>query len=171
MSTVQAIKEDVDTHRNSLEADTNHPIQARSNINASQQQRRRRFSVKKISFCSFDHTLCSDDDEEESRAIATVSNLGSGDGDGTGTGTGTGTGSDGDGSAGDGSAGVIADAFDDCTILFVHVCGLRDVFRDVTTTDAVTMLNRIVCRFDDVAERSHILKVKTIGTTYMVSSH
>jgi class 3 adenylate cyclase len=66
-------------------------------------------------------------------------------------------------------AQVIADQFDECTIVFVHVSGWSEVSNSLTTTDAVQLLNRIVCRFDDVADRTHVLKIKTIASTYMAA--
>jgi hypothetical protein len=64
---------------------------------------------------------------------------------------------------------VIADTYHECTILFAYTYGLTELCKDLTTIDAVNVLNEVVCRCDNVAERCHIVKIKTIGTCYMAA--
>jgi class 3 adenylate cyclase len=64
---------------------------------------------------------------------------------------------------------VIADTYHECTILFAYTYGLTELCKDLTTIDAVNVLNEVVCRCDNVATACHIVKIKTIGTCYMAA--
>jgi class 3 adenylate cyclase len=70
----------------------------------------------------------------------------------------------------DASHGEIADTFPQCSIVFAHVVGLNKVFLARSTVESVSILNALVCQFDDLLHGFQCSKVKTIGDTYMLVS-
>ncbi len=65
--------------------------------------------------------------------------------------------------------GLIADKFDDMSVLFADVVGFTQLSRGMSPSDLVTMLNQVFSLFDRVAERLALEKIKTIGDAYMVA--
>lgn len=63
--------------------------------------------------------------------------------------------------------GVIADSFDSVTVLFADIVGFTEFASDEAADQVVAVLNALFRRFDDVAERHGIEKIKTIGDGYM----
>jgi adenylate cyclase len=65
--------------------------------------------------------------------------------------------------------GVIADHFESTTVLFADIVGFTAMSEKISPTELVGRLNRIFSAFDDLAERYHLEKIKTIGDAYMVA--
>jgi adenylate cyclase len=64
--------------------------------------------------------------------------------------------------------GTIADAFDSVTVLFADIVGFTTLSSKVPATELVVVLNDVFSRFDTLAERHGLEKIKTIGDAYMV---
>jgi class 3 adenylate cyclase len=64
---------------------------------------------------------------------------------------------------------VIADSFDDVTILFADVVGFTPLSASLPPDELVAILNRLFSEFDKLAEKYGLEKVKTIGDAYMVA--
>ncbi|MCA1833787.1 MAG: adenylate/guanylate cyclase domain-containing protein [Actinomycetota bacterium] len=64
---------------------------------------------------------------------------------------------------------VIADAFDDVTVLFADIAGFTPLSARLPPDEIVRMLNALFSEFDDIAERRGLEKIKTIGDAYMVA--
>ena len=69
----------------------------------------------------------------------------------------------------DGEA-VIADRFDDVTILFADLVGFTEMATKIPAADLVALLNRIFSRFDRLCHELRVEKIKTIGDGYMVAA-
>jgi class 3 adenylate cyclase/CheY-like chemotaxis protein len=65
---------------------------------------------------------------------------------------------------------VIADRFDEVTILFADVVGFTRLSAHVSPTELVALLNKLFSAFDRITERYGLEKIKTIGDKYMVAS-
>ncbi len=65
---------------------------------------------------------------------------------------------------------IIADNFDDASILFADISGFVALARTMGAAQVVDMLNRIVSEFDSLATKHGVEKIKTIGDAYMVAS-
>ena len=65
---------------------------------------------------------------------------------------------------------LIADGFDDASVLFADLVGFTELSGRLKAEELATMLNKIFSRFDDLAERFGLEKIKTIGDAYMVAS-
>ena len=65
--------------------------------------------------------------------------------------------------------GLIADRFEDMSVLFADVVGFTQISRNMSPSDLVKMLNHVFSLFDRVAERLALEKIKTIGDAYMVA--
>ena len=63
---------------------------------------------------------------------------------------------------------VIADAFDEITVLFADIVGFTPMSARVEPEAMVLCLNEIFSRFDRLAERYGLEKIRTIGDSYMV---
>ncbi len=63
---------------------------------------------------------------------------------------------------------TIADSFAEVTVLFSDLVGFTDLAARVGPVPLVTMLNGVFSRFDALAERHGLEKIKTIGDAYMV---
>lgn len=63
---------------------------------------------------------------------------------------------------------LIADRFDDVTLMFADVVEFTRLSSRMSPTELVTVLNDTFCAFDDLVERHGLEKVKTIGDAYMV---
>ncbi len=66
--------------------------------------------------------------------------------------------------------GSLAEQFNEVTILFADIVGFTPLSASLQPIELVDMLNEIFSRFDDLAERLGIEKIKTIGDAYMVAS-
>ena len=62
---------------------------------------------------------------------------------------------------------VIADAFEDATVVFADIVGFTPIGSDMAPGDLVTVLNELFGRFDELAVRHKLEKIKTIGDGYM----
>ena len=63
---------------------------------------------------------------------------------------------------------VIADHYDEVTILFADVVDFTPFAASETPARVVAVLNEVFSRFDTLAERHGLEKIKTIGDAYMV---
>jgi class 3 adenylate cyclase len=62
---------------------------------------------------------------------------------------------------------AIADGFDTATVLFADVVGFTEMARRMSPRAVVDLLNDIFTRFDELADRHGVEKIKTIGDSYM----
>ena len=67
----------------------------------------------------------------------------------------------------DGNA-TVADRFDDVTVLFADIVGFTTLSKTLPPERVVELLNRLFTRFDELAARHRVEKIKTIGDAYMV---
>lgn len=65
------------------------------------------------------------------------------------------------------SPGVIADEFDECTVLFADIVGFTKHSSEVPPDRLVNELNHVFSRFDDLVRDQGAEKIKTIGDGYM----
>ena len=65
--------------------------------------------------------------------------------------------------------GVIADRFDDVSVLFADIVGFTELAQAMDPAQLVEMLNGIFTAFDHLAERESLEKIKTIGDSYMIA--
>lgn len=65
---------------------------------------------------------------------------------------------------------LIADRFDDVTVLFADLVGFTEVSSRVTPTRLVEDLNRLMSEFDMLAQQLAVEKIKTIGDAYMAAT-
>jgi adenylate cyclase len=65
--------------------------------------------------------------------------------------------------------GVIADAFEDVTVLFADIVGFTPMSERLAASDVVTVLDKVFTRWDALAARHGVEKIKTIGDAYMVA--
>lgn len=63
---------------------------------------------------------------------------------------------------------VIADHFDEVSVLFADIVGFTELSSRMSPTRLVEMLNHIFSSFDNLVERHGLEKIKTIGDAYMV---
>jgi adenylate cyclase len=63
---------------------------------------------------------------------------------------------------------VIADSFDDVTVLFADIVDFTRLSAQMSPTELVVLLNEIFSTFDRLAEQHGLEKIKTIGDAYMV---
>ena len=63
---------------------------------------------------------------------------------------------------------LIADRFDDVTLLFADIVGFTAMSSAMSPHELVSVLNEVFTVFDDLVEQHQLEKVKTIGDAYMV---
>ncbi len=63
---------------------------------------------------------------------------------------------------------VIADSFQEVTVLFADIVGFTPLSRQIGPEALVTLLNEVFSAFDSLAVRYGLEKIKTIGDAYMV---
>ncbi len=63
---------------------------------------------------------------------------------------------------------LIADRFDDVTLLFADIVGFTELSSSMRPDELVAVLNDVFTVFDDLVEEHGLEKVKTIGDAYMV---
>lgn len=64
--------------------------------------------------------------------------------------------------------GTIADGFDDVSVLFADLVDFTRISTEVPAAELVGLLDAIFTRFDALADRHGMEKIKTIGDAYMV---
>jgi class 3 adenylate cyclase len=67
-----------------------------------------------------------------------------------------------------GVAALIAESFDDVTILFADIVGFTPLSARLPPIEMVNLLNQIFSKFDQLAQQYGLEKIKTIGDAYMV---
>jgi adenylate cyclase len=65
---------------------------------------------------------------------------------------------------------IIADKYDDASVLFADIAGYTEQASQTTPTDLVDFLNRLYTDFDGLVERHGLEKIKTSGDCYIVVS-
>jgi len=70
----------------------------------------------------------------------------------------------------DGAAEVIADSHDEVTVLFADIVEFTRFSEGVSAQVLVDVLNDVFVRFDEIADRRGLEKIKTIGDAYMVAA-
>jgi class 3 adenylate cyclase len=63
---------------------------------------------------------------------------------------------------------VVADRFEAVTVLFADIVGFTTLSATLAPEQVVELLNRMFTRFDELAARHQVEKIKTIGDAYMV---
>ena len=66
--------------------------------------------------------------------------------------------------------GVIADAHDAVTVLFADIVGFTPLAGRLSPSDVVALLDRVFARWDILAARHGVEKIKTIGDAYMAAA-
>lgn len=64
---------------------------------------------------------------------------------------------------------VVADTFENVSIIYAVIGGLDDMQRRLSATDMISLLNELIDLFDEAAERHGVEKVKTIGDAYLAA--
>ena len=64
---------------------------------------------------------------------------------------------------------VIADGYASATVLFADIVGFTPLAQDLTPADTVALLDQVFARWDALAARHGVEKIKTIGDAYMVA--
>jgi class 3 adenylate cyclase len=64
--------------------------------------------------------------------------------------------------------GVIADRFEEATVLFSDIVGFTELSSRLAPDELVKKLDTVFSRFDDIADQLGLEKIKTIGDAYMV---
>jgi adenylate cyclase len=67
------------------------------------------------------------------------------------------------------NVGIIADGFDDVSVLFADIVGFTSLSARLSPTALISMLNRVFSNFDELAEANGVEKIKTIGDAYMAA--
>ena len=65
---------------------------------------------------------------------------------------------------------VIADGFDEASVLFADMVGFTKLSQQVSPTELVRLLNDIVSELDDLTVELGVEKIKTIGDCYMIAA-
>jgi adenylate cyclase len=65
---------------------------------------------------------------------------------------------------------VIADSFAEVTVLFADIVEFTRFSQNVSAEELVNVLNDIFTRFDSIADRRGLEKIKTIGDAYMAAA-
>lgn len=68
------------------------------------------------------------------------------------------------------SSTVIADKYDDASVLFADIAGFTRRASDTAPTELVRFLDRIYSQLDELVDRHGLEKIKTSGDSYMVVS-
>ena len=68
------------------------------------------------------------------------------------------------------SPDVIADAYDEVTVLFADIANFTPFAERTEAARVVAVLNEVFSAFDDLAARHGVEKIKTIGDAYMVAA-
>ncbi len=65
--------------------------------------------------------------------------------------------------------GIIAERFEDVTVLFADIVGFTTLSEGMAPEDVVLLLDELFTAFDSLAEERGLEKIKTIGDAYMVA--
>ena len=65
--------------------------------------------------------------------------------------------------------GLIADRFDDMSVLFADIVGFTQMSKNMNPSELVDMLNNVFSLFDNIADKYNLEKIKTIGDAYMIA--
>ena len=65
---------------------------------------------------------------------------------------------------------VIADKYDDASVLFADIAGFTERASNTAPTDLVTFLDRLYSEFDALVDKHGLEKIKVSGDSYMVAS-
>jgi class 3 adenylate cyclase len=65
--------------------------------------------------------------------------------------------------------GLIADRFDDMSVLFADIVGFTQMSKNMNPSELVEMLNNVFSLFDTIADKYNLEKIKTIGDAYMIA--
>ena len=65
--------------------------------------------------------------------------------------------------------GLIADRFDDMSVLFADIVGFTEMSKNMKPYELVEMLNNVFSLFDNIADKYNLEKIKTIGDAYMIA--
>ena len=65
---------------------------------------------------------------------------------------------------------VIAESFSEVSVLFADIVGFTKLSASISPIELVHMLNEIFSKFDNLAEKHGLEKIKTIGDSYLVVS-
>jgi class 3 adenylate cyclase len=65
--------------------------------------------------------------------------------------------------------GIIAERFDDVTVLFADIVGFTPISARLSPTELVELLNRVFSGFDEITGEHGAEKIKTIGDAYMAA--
>jgi guanylate cyclase len=65
---------------------------------------------------------------------------------------------------------MIADFFEEASILFADVVGFTPMSAEMTPSETVELLNEVFSVFDDLVEQAGLEKIKTVGDEYMVAA-
>jgi class 3 adenylate cyclase/HAMP domain-containing protein len=63
---------------------------------------------------------------------------------------------------------TIAEVHPEVTVLFSDIVGFTELSEKIGPSETVNMLNLLFGKFDELAEKHHVEKIKTIGDCYMV---
>ena len=64
--------------------------------------------------------------------------------------------------------GIIAEDFEDVTVLFADIVGFTELSAQISATELVRLLNQVFSEFDKLSDKHGLEKIKTIGDAYMV---
>jgi len=64
---------------------------------------------------------------------------------------------------------TIADGFADVTVMFADIVGFTVLAEELTPKEVVSFLDGVFTRFDELADKHGVDKIKTIGDAYMVA--
>ncbi len=64
---------------------------------------------------------------------------------------------------------TIADGYADVTVMFADIVNFTTLAEELTPKEVVNFLNEVFTRFDELAEKHKVDKIKTIGDAYMVA--
>ena len=64
---------------------------------------------------------------------------------------------------------TIADGFADVSVMFADIVNFTTLAEELTPKEVVSFLNDVFTRFDELAEKHSVDKIKTIGDAYMVA--
>ena len=70
----------------------------------------------------------------------------------------------------DPARGVIADRYEDASILFTDIAGFTEQASDISPTELVRFLDRLYTTFDRLVDKHGLEKIKTTGDSYMAVS-
>jgi class 3 adenylate cyclase len=68
------------------------------------------------------------------------------------------------------SQNTIADSFNNVSIIFIDIVGFTKISSTTPPQELVEMLNDIFIKFDNLTDKFHLEKIKTIGDSYMAAS-